>query len=86
MNKPRVIPCAPGHGDATPAILAGPEQEELSLKMMEFLLESKEFSEPRVGDMSLGVWGHDTGSAPASPMSFLQEFISKVLFHVIFLP
>lgn len=30
---------------------------QFALKMMEFLQDSKEFSEPHVADMSLGVWG-----------------------------
>lgn len=60
------------------------QEEEFPLKIMEFFQESEEFSEPHVGDVSLGVWGGDTGSTPASPMSFLQDSLSQNSFSMLF--
>lgn len=53
--------------------------------MMVFFQDSKEFSEPRVGDVSLGVWGvREVTPVPASPVSFLQDALSQNPFSRLF--
>lgn len=84
------MPRPPGHRAATSGILAAPEQEMFSLKMMEFFQDPKEFSEPCVGDVSLGVWGvREVTLVLLLPLLHVLpagQFISESLFHVIFLP